>query len=226
MIFNLVGCVSSSMNDSYRRVVKISMDDLNAQIDSTEPTSVEELLNSGHKLNQYEIDVEINNKSAKVVTINEQKLLAKAFKVDPINQNEIQIKSYLVPVKNKADYLFFPVVTVYDSSKNKVSELEPEKDYAVILGVLDVKYSIPKNASYILIHTEPKYMNIGSIDGSSGGLSPSASYSSSEIITAGTAIGGALGGIIAIAVDANYKSAPPENYFFGPGGIIDIRVVK
>ncbi|MGY8872742.1 MAG: hypothetical protein ACKVJE_20110 [Pseudomonadales bacterium] len=227
----LSGCVSLLENENYLRITSISKTSLEEGIQASAYVSVNDILDLAVPLDN-EIDIEVNLTTAKVISIDGTKLLALAFFTNKNEQFELNIQSYIIPVNNKPDYLFFPVISTFDSHKKIIDRVYAKDSYSIQEGMLTSQYLIPKNTMYLLIHTAPKYLNIGSIDGKEGGLSPNTSYNSSNVdpglaVVAGI-LGGAIGGAIAGAMSAGnyYETAPAENYFFGPGGVIDISITS
>lgn len=226
IILCLSACETTPENASYEKAVRLSLEQLNTEIASMEVIPVGDLLESASVLQPRSFDVEINAKSARAVQLDGAKYLAKAYRITDSENQTVAIKSYIIPVIKKADYLYFPEITTYDTSQKVLAVIPPEQNYAISSGVLDLEFLIPQNAAYILIHTNQEYLNAGYIDGTESGLSPADNYSNNDISAfLGGFFGGAVGAVVvAIAKNSHYSSAPPENYFFGPGGILDIRV--
>lgn len=227
IITMLSGCASIGGNEDYRRITSISMGSLVSAIENTPSKDVKDVLSNAEPLNSSKFSVEINSLSASTITIDEQRFLAKAYRKDGTVFANIEINSYIIPVKGKPDYLFFPSITVFDTNSNKLATINPNDDYRIYGGELVATYKIPQEAEYLLIHTEEKYLPVGSIDGKNGGLHPGTNYSNQNLgVAVAGVLGGAIGGAIAGAVSAGSynSSAPAENYFFGPGGVIDIKL--
>ena len=230
----LTACATTTYNENFEKIVSISLEDLNSSIESMETVSITELLNSSRDLRPMESDLKINTEAAKAIKIKGKKYLARAFKINSGTTKIIEIKSYVVPVKEKADYLFFPSITNYDSSKIPLGELHPDDGYSIVEGVLDLTFTIPAETSYVLIHTKQEYLSMGSIDGAEGGLSPDVNYFWGLRFCPDTLLCELMGGVgeaVQFGADQfssfyNYGSAPPENFFFGPGGILLLRVYE
>jgi hypothetical protein len=223
----IASCTSSpDRGEEYNRIVGITLDSLNEAIDGASTVSVNNVLSKSQSLGEDQISVEVNMSSASVISLDGEKYLARAYSIKEKNLISISIDSYIIPVKNQPDYLFFPTITAFDTMKNPIEQLEPEPGYS-IFGVLSTKFKIPDNTAFVLIHTDMKYLQLGSIDGSDGGLTPNKNYNDTQI---GGAVAGILGGAIGGAIYATItkpsrdSSLPAENYFFGPGGVMDIKI--
>ena len=221
------GCETTPSEQNYNRITSISLSSLNNQIAVETPVEISQVLSKSMFLKKNNLDIEINLQSASVIDKNGEKYLARAFEVDS-DVRALKLTSHIIPVKQKADYLFFPSFSAFDREKRSLGKVTPENDYQIDHGILTVSFSVPMNTKYVLLHTEPEYLTLGSIDGKNGGLHPSINYSDQDLsIGIGAVLGGAIGGVVAAArsVNSYYKVAPSENYFFGPGGIIDIKLI-
>eukprot|EP00919_Chromeraceae_sp_WS-2016_P055033 GHVR01130834.1.p1 GENE.GHVR01130834.1~~GHVR01130834.1.p1 ORF type:complete len:137 (-),score=12.56 GHVR01130834.1:92-502(-) len=112
----LSGCVSLPENENYLRITSISKTSLEEGIQASAYVSVNDILDLAVPLDN-EIDIEVNLTTAKVISIDDTKLLALAFFTNKNEQFELNIQSYIIPVNNKPDYLFFPIISTFDSHK-------------------------------------------------------------------------------------------------------------
>lgn len=229
IILLLNGCTTSSVITGNERITSKTLEHIQNAISEKETTTIADLIDRSTPLSDHEYDIEINEESAHAISIDNYKVLARSFQADGIDQ--LNISSYIIQVPNAPDYLFFPVLSAYNKNGDLLEKVEPLEDYSIEYGVLKAVFPIPPTTSTIIIHTEEKYLKIASMDGQKGGLSPNKSYTNGDIgIAIGALAGGAIGGIIAGAIAANnndiYNNSPPENYFFGPGGVVDIKSIK
>lgn len=229
LITLLTACTTAKVVTGNERITNKTLEHLRKSVASKEASPTTELLTLAKSLSNHEYDIEINEESAHAISIDNFNVLAISFQAE--NFTQIQISSYIIQVPNAPDYLFFPVLDAYNQSGEHLTKIEPSNNYKIEYGVLQTDFSIPPDTSTIIIRTDEKYLNIASMDGKDGGLSPNTSYSNGDIgMAIGALAGGAIGGIIAGALANNntniYNNAPPENYFFGPGGVIDIKVIK
>ncbi len=223
----LTGCVSTPVSEEYTRISSISMNELNSNIEHAPLREIADLISSAEPLNANQVSVEINASSTKAILIDGQKYLAKSYRRGAKHFSSLILNSYIIPVEDSPDYLFFPSISMFDSSNSLLGTVRPDHDYRIREGQLVANYKIDSDAVYIIVHTEQKYLLVGSIDGKNGGIHPDSNFGNHEVsIAIAGVLGGAIGGAIAGAMysDSSYSGAPPENYFFGPGGVIDIKL--
>lgn len=230
----LLSCVSnhSKHSEIYTKVTSISLSELQKAINDKKVIEIIDALKEAKPLKMHEIDVQINASSSELVEIKGRKYLSVAYSINESEFKSLQISSYIVPVKNSPDYLFFPVISQFDSEYRLIETTYASEDFLITEGALRTSYVVAPSTSYILFHTDERYLSIGSIDGEQGGLSPTGNYSSVDIngaVVVASILGGAIGGALAgglISTSFEYESAPPENFYFGSGGIFDIHTTK
>jgi hypothetical protein len=235
MIF-VSSCASNVYKDDseYLRINSIKMTDLYSAIEISKEKEIYEVLASANSLNDMDVDVEFNERNTNTIKMGGNKYFAEAYDVRESRPSLVSIKSYIISVDKFPDYLLFPLISVFDSNYSLQETVSPEHDYTIYNGALSATYRIPQNTTYLLIHTDKKYLDLGSMDGSNGGILPTSKIGYSDVnaaIAVGAILGGAVGGAMAAALTSTpsihyYDQAPAENYFFGPGGVVDITIVE
>lgn len=82
--------------------------------------------------------------------------LAKAI-TPPIKGNELVIESYVTSTPTGELYLFYPVITVFDNQKKRISLVKPRYEFEFNDNVLRNHFLLPPGTTYILIHTTPEF---------------------------------------------------------------------
>ena len=108
----------------------------------------------------------INTQTADVVEFNGYNSPSLVAQLDQPS-SQISIKSYVVKPDNGERYLFYPVITAFDSSLNKIAEIYPLYEFVFSENTLTNTFKLPSKSKYLLIHSKPEFLGMEFMDSSS-----------------------------------------------------------
>lgn len=164
----------------------------------------------------------INTQTADVVEFNGYNSPSLVAQLDQPS-SQITIKSYVVKPDNGERYLFYPVITAFDSSLNKIAEIYPLYEFVFSENTLTNTFKLPSKSKYILIHSKPEFLGMEFMDSSSE--NPTASENPTDLSGPVAVLGGAIGSVIyaymshqQIQEDINDNTV--SSFSFASGGAI------
>lgn len=104
------------------------------------------------------------------------------------SQEKLILNSYLIksPNKNEKNFVFFPIATAFNESKEYIGTLLPTEESRVKGNTISNVILVPSGTKFLLIHTHPDYLT----------YSPDSNEGHSDAVAQGAAgVFGAIGGI-------------------------------
>lgn len=147
----------------------------------------------------------INEKTAEVVMFDGYKSPSLVAMVDN-GISQLFISSYVVTPDNGSMYLFYPVLTAFDSDKNRISEILPKYEFDFKNNVLINSFTIPPKSRFILVHSKPKYIGMKFLTETSD---------TSHALTAAF-----FGGLLGYALN---EAAGEQNFQFASVGAVSLK---
>lgn len=165
------------------------------------------------KLSASNVDISIAPPDAQKVNFGTYDSLSIAIENDVPNAATLIVRSHVVRTSDGKLVLFYPILSILDSSGAIINTIKPQYEFAFSKDILTNEFILPQSVKYFLIHTAPEFAQYTFLDPQSVNPTPGIFRS----------IVKAQGGLIGALATDTEKPNKTEDFNLGGGGVINVQ---